>query len=431
MRILVLGGFGYDNTGDEALLDYALRTIVRCCPSAAIVVGAPFPQRTLETHAGWPIRVIHAPRECFFSATTLPHYGGGDGVFKWNWLRVCLQHVCGLCRLAQWVRARTGVPAIGHEDLEAAFIKELKACDLLYYCGGGYNTGRTTSRLWDTALVMLLAWRHRTKVFMSSQQVGVWTRASGWLMGAIAMSRPSRILVRDRGTSSKSLASVLVRPGRRAEYCDEAVFTEVRPERLPPTLKPLEYVVFSFRDGFLDRAADNEAFRDFFARLVDATAERGAGSYEVVLAATGGFDLHSQHAIRERCRSPVRVIEYDYRHQTAAAIFGSSLVTVSFPHHPLIFAIAGGRPVVSVLSGSYYRHKNVGSMRVYGMERFCIEARAFDSKEFRQADAAIQTALREASSLSKALTDRVRMLRDRDLTARTLASLLPTRRPGL
>lgn len=416
MKILVLGGFGYDNTGDEALLAYALRTIGRTCPEASVVVAAPVPERTARTHGLKASQVTYAPRECFFGASTSHHYAACDREFTTNWYAAALEHVVGLRALARAVRRWRGVSSLAQPELEQEFLTQLQSCDLVYYCGGGYNTGRTRSRLWDSALVALLARRYGKPVFMSSQQVGVWRTFMDRFMGWLAMSRAKAIIVRDQCASAPALAGLGVPQARRIEYCDEAVFTAVDTARLPAGLRPHEYLAVSFRHGFLDTESENERFCAFFARLVDSLARRWNSRKEVVLVPTGSFDVPSQRAIAQRLSSPIRIIDYDFAYPTAAAIFGSAYATVSFPHHPLIFSVAGARPAATVFAGDYYRHKNLGSMRVYGLEKYCVEARSFDEAEFRRAEQVIEAATRDSETISAALTKRVRELAQANLT---------------
>jgi hypothetical protein len=54
------------------------------------------------------------------------------------------------------------------------------------------------------------------------------------------------------------------------------------------------------------------------------------------------------------------------------AVASNAKLMVACPHHSLIFALRGAVPVLSPVGGDYYRFKNAGSMRHFGLEDFVI-----------------------------------------------------------
>ena len=70
---------------------------------------------------------------------------------------------------------RAELPVFFINSKTASFLYELKEARLLFFCGVGYLTGSTCSRLWDGILMCACARVLRTDVVMSGQTIGNFT----------------------------------------------------------------------------------------------------------------------------------------------------------------------------------------------------------------------------------------------------------------
>jgi polysaccharide pyruvyl transferase WcaK-like protein len=77
---------------------------------------------------------------------------------------------------------------------------------------------------------------------------------------------------------------------------------------------------------------------------------------------------------------------------------------ISVPHHPLIFALQGGVPVLSLAEGAYYVAKNRGSLRGFGLQRFAVDVSVPDAD--RLIERRLRSLLRHLGPLSRAVAAR-------------------------
>ncbi len=377
--ILVLGGYGNGNAGDEAQCAETLRLLAERYPDFQIRDLTPKPDYSFAEHP----RFAHdyASRVLLF-----------NNARRFNWYRVdtFLQKIGFMCiSILVYVNAwfvRHGMPVWFINARKAAFLQELSQCSLLYFCGGGYLTGATRSRLWDGMLVCRLAHVLGVPVVMSGQTIGLWASGLDRALARWGFRHVRAIGLRDEEDSIAALAEV----GIAGEYVmkthDDALFCEKARERQIDG----RYIAVNFHDWGMTADVREKVLSNIHAALEKVRAATGVD--KVVFLAMHKLDLRSLDAYRrlypddavESCPAAGK-----FRELRRAIADAEMLVTMK--HHPIIFAVGELVPVVSLAYSPYYLHKNSGAMRQYGVESCSTDLAAPDWAE--RFDTALERAM--------------------------------------
>ena len=198
--ILVAGGYGYGNAGDEAQCAATLRCLALRYPDCQIRNLTPRPDYSARAHPGFAHDL--ASRAAVF------RQGCGRNLFRadtpWRRLRFRLR--------AAWVLfnaklARRGLPVF-LDARAAAFVNLVSRASLFFFCGGGYMTGATRTRLWDGAFICRLCRIFGVPVVMSGQTIGEWSDALDRRTARRGFADVAVIATRDDDASPRDLADV-------------------------------------------------------------------------------------------------------------------------------------------------------------------------------------------------------------------------------
>ncbi len=199
-KILVLGGYGYRNTGDEAQLNANLKDLARLFPDHLVQVLSPDPAYTHFHHER--CSVSEAPRKAFYDTDTSGLYALQSPLDKARFLSRSLWLYLNAFLVSR------GLPPFLLKAKRCALLHELESASLVFFSGGGYLTGSTLSRLWDGLFFMAFARVLKVPVVLSGQTLGVWnSRFTRWLAGW-GLRKAALITVRDADESLKALAEL-------------------------------------------------------------------------------------------------------------------------------------------------------------------------------------------------------------------------------
>lgn len=367
--ILVAGGYGYGNAGDEAQCAETLRQLKTRYPEFEIVNLSPNPAYSAKTHPAF--RHEPASRVAFFRQGTPANiYKVATAGQRMRFLSACALLLWNARRL------RRGRPTLFLDAPRAAFLERLAGASLFFFCGGGYLTGATRSRLWDGVLICRLCRILGVPVVMSGQTIGEW---SGWVDRRLArwgFKTVAVIATRDDRASLADLARIGISGERAFATHDDALFSAKSAER---ELAPGPYVAVNFHFWKMPEAERGPLLARLYAILV-RTAERRPGCRFVFVPMVAS-DLKSHAAFCARYPDfalEALDAECDYR-RTRRAIADAALV-LTMKHHPIIFAVGEGVPVVSMAYSDYYVHKNVGALEQYGLEACSFDLSSADWK---------------------------------------------------
>jgi coenzyme F420-reducing hydrogenase beta subunit/polysaccharide pyruvyl transferase WcaK-like protein len=373
-KILVVGGFGYRNAGDEAQLQSTLGELASRFPDHLIKVLTPNPHRTHLTHDG--CAVGEAPRLAFFDSDQSPLYALDSRIKK----LVFLARAWWLLLHARLVHAGVPFAVIGARRL--ALLYDIATADLVFFSGGGYLTGKTLSRLWDGLALMRIAHALGTPCALSGQTVGIWDDPLSARLARDSFNRTAVIATRDADKSRAALRGLHLSHPRVLSTCDDALFLETRESPglvssafkasdIAPHTAALPYVVLNAHYWGLESDDDRSGLLARLVGIVDRL--QAAGGLVVVGLPMVPSDADTLLAIeRARPDGRFRMLRYDGDFRVARAVIRGSRVCVSMKHHPIIFALGERVPTISLSLGEYYEHKNLGALGLVGLADFNV-----------------------------------------------------------
>lgn len=368
-KILVLGGYGYRNTGDEAQLNANLKDLARLFPDHLVQVLSPDPAYTHFHHER--CSVSEAPRKAFYDTDTSGLYALQSPLDKARFLSRSLWLYLNAFLVSR------GLPPFLLKAKRCALLHELESASLVFFSGGGYLTGSTLSRLWDGLFFMAFARVLKVPVVLSGQTLGVWnSRFTRWLAGW-GLRKAALITVRDAGESLKALAELGLRRDLYFSTCDDALFCAKSqdPDAIQSLLQRAGlpegagYVALNVHYWGLEAIPERERLLEQLDKIcVWVRQETGLELLGIPMVPSDQTTLAD---LAER--SPdlgLRRLDYDYDFRTVRAVIARAQICITMKHHPIIFAMGEGVPALSLARGAYYHHKNLGALKLFGMG-FC------------------------------------------------------------
>lgn len=407
-KILVLGGYGYRNAGDEAQLSANLAELRRRWPGRLVEVLSPDPAYTHAEHAG--CAVGEAPRLAFYDADSSSLYGLTGPMTKLRFLRRS-----AWLYFNAWL-VRQGWPTMGLQARRAALLHELSTAELAFFSGGGYLTGSTLSRLWDGAFFMAFARVLGVPVVLSGQTIGVWDSPFSRWLARWGLRHAAVVGTRDHDRTLAALAEIGVRRERVWPGHDDALFCEVERDagKLALVRQGLglaegeRFVALNVHFWGLSNEADRTALLEKLGRAVEWI--RTFTALRVCCVPMVPSDRTAMDRLTvERPDLALATLDYEYDFRVSRAVFAQAEVCVTMKHHPIVFALGEAVPVVSLARSDYYQHKNVGALRLFGLERFNVDLE--EGAWFERFEVALAEALAQRAEIVAGTRRRLESLR--------------------
>ena len=370
-KILLTGGAGMGNLGDEALVLSVVQKLRARDPGVEITVATPNPGITSWTMPD--VNTVSSPRTAFFGAGRGGRYDYPDPLFVDHWKRLAASGQ-DLWRLAEHTPTRPRLldrllrklkirePLFFDGEGARAFLTALQDSDAVIVYGGGILTSATSSRLWEMALITRLCDLSGTPILFRSHQVGPITDEQD----AERLREIARIAtffgVRDVNVSA--LEYQRVTGNSPVEAIDDAFFATL-PATTSRTL-PERYIAVGYR-----KIRDEpERFSADFVELLSRASTRL--KMPVVFVPQGEFDLPDLRLLQTRLGQDSMVLEIEGMTWEPAKVLANAALAITLPHHSVIFALKENVPIISPVCGDYYAAKNKGSMRNLDMDRYVV-----------------------------------------------------------
>lgn len=361
-KILVLGGYGYKNVGDEAQLSATLDHLYEKFPDHMIKVLTPNPYYTYTEHN--KCLVGEAPRTAFYEQDTSPLYNLSSVFLKPIFLFIsCLVYLNAFL-------TRAGLPTILINARKATLLEDIKTSDLVFYAGGGYLTGKTLSRLWDGAFFIRIADVFRVPTVLSGQTIGVWNGNFNKNLAKWGLSKAKVITVRDPEDSLKALDEIGLKGDNFFVTFDDALFCQKLDNYKKPADK--DYIALNIHYWGLKTQKEKQ---DLLVRINNVTEIiLSKTAYSIVLIPMHPSDEETMEDFIQKYGSDrVSKFNYEYNFREIRSVISQANVCVTMKHHPIIFAVGEKVPVVSLSMGDYYEHKNIGALKIFGLEKYNVK----------------------------------------------------------
>jgi coenzyme F420-reducing hydrogenase beta subunit/polysaccharide pyruvyl transferase WcaK-like protein len=371
-EVVITGGYGYGNTGDEAQLGANLERWRRVIPRTEVLVLSPDPAYTAAHHC---CRSGSASRTVFFGSDKTPDFALSARWFLFIFWPTLMRMEFN----AQLMRA--GLSPWFASVREARLLFILQGAEAVHVSGGGFMTGPTRSRLWDTCLVLRVCHRLGTPYFLTGQTLGIFENGADRWLARTALRHAVGISLRDPGESEDELRALGVPATVMSSSVDDALFCRkaddeaVADSLAVSGLDPLEpYLAVNYHWWGQDEVAQ-QASSERLAIVLDGIITQHG--WQVLLVPMVPGDVEAQRSVIERMTRSARVLIYDYAYPLVRGVLAGAQALISFKHHPLIFAMGEGVPCLSISFQAYYHRKNIGAMANLGQERYCVDQDGF------------------------------------------------------
>jgi polysaccharide pyruvyl transferase WcaK-like protein len=371
MHIMIYGGAGAQNSGDEALLLSAVQICQRLVPCARITVAANNLEVAADTLRDHDVKFVLSPRVTFFQLDR--HYWAADEVFQRRW-KTIRETLLGR-PLASCLNALQTSAALDFIDRSGSreFLQALAETDALVIHGGGVLTSATRSRLWELSLVAEVAASLGKRVLFRSHQLGPYNNSDDEDRIRSILQLSEFVSTRDLNQSKKEACRVFPRESV-VDQVDDALILEM-PRRYAErvlvdyNLQDGNFICVGYRDN--PGVGTRDLAYSRMAKIVELAHDIFRSP--VVLLPQGPFDLPSLMRLSSMLSVGAQLIEPKDPFCEPIAIASRARLMIGTPHHSLIFALRGGVPILSPVMGEYYSFKNIGSMRFFGLESFIVD----------------------------------------------------------
>lgn len=365
--ILVAGGYGNGNAGDEAQCAETLRILAERYPGCQVRNLTPRPDYSHDGHPAYAHDF--APRVMFFNHGRSHDWYKLTGPIR----KIGFLFTSMLLYVNAWSVKRDW-PVWFLNARKAAMLQELSQASLFFFCGGGYLTGATKSRLWEGALICRLCRMFGVPVVMSGQTVGEWQGRLDRRLARWGFKSVKAITLRDNESSIRDLAEIGIEGPHVFPTHDDALFCAKSDERQLPEGA---YAAVNFHFWGMKGGARDEVLGRI--REILATVRSARPGLRLVFIPMHASDMKSFEAYRAAYPDEaLTAFKYDYDFRKVRRVIADAEFVLTMKHHPIIFAVGEDTPVVSLAYSGYYVHKNYGALEQYGVEACSMDLAADD-----------------------------------------------------
>lgn len=367
LRVLVAGGYGYGNAGDEAQLAANLERWRENVSGVRFTVFSPNVSYSAKLHAAEDVEVILAPRVVWFKSDKNPVYWESGDAFR-KWFRTVDRRNRRIAR-----RVIAGCAVSSAPDLEIH--KALLSTDVLFISGGGFLTGSTLSRLWENMLLLTLANMYQLPVLVSGQTFGLVSPDDTESLRLVqCLNFAELVYARDEISFSAATDWGIHQERLRLGFDDALFSPKSEREQIESLLfkdtAPVPYVVVNVQNWGTNDAEMRGLLESIAKALSKIISPQG---YRIVLLPMLRQDILPLVMLRDQLGSSATIFEYDFDFAIARGVIAYAEAVVTMKHHPIIFAMGEAVPCVALCATPYYRVKNAGALRLFGMERFLVD----------------------------------------------------------
>ncbi len=363
-NILVAGGYGYTNLGDEAQCDTTLEILTKRYPQYQIINLVPDVNHSKDMHPDYfheyasRVAIYNQNRFCDIYSFSLKFFK------LWRIPAFILKSI--LVILNGYL-VKYDLPTLFLNPRTVKFMEQLKEAGMLYFCGGGYLTGRTLSRLWEGVVLCKLCRIFDTPVVMSGQTIGVWSGKYNEILAKWGFKYVKVITVRDEEFSLNDLSKIGLKGENYFATHDDALHSKKSKER---QIDSDNYIALNFHYWGMS-GKQKKLYIDKINKIVSYILDNS--SYDIVLIPMTQTDTISfNDYLSKYPNERVKQYEFNTDFSKMRRVIADSKMCITMKHHPIIFAMGEDVPTISLAFSGYYVHKNVGALAQYGQEKFSV-----------------------------------------------------------
>ena len=381
-NIIYTSGFGYNNIGDEAQLNSNLKIWKEIAPEASVTLLSPNSKKTREVHGNYDI--LKASRNSLWGFRGVEYAGiGNKNIYEW-FFRVKFSLLKINCFFIKHFNTSFGL------NPEASMLLfQLKNARLIHIGGGGFLTGRTSSRLYDFFGLIWIANYLQTDIILSGHNIGIWKTAYQIKL-ARQLNKAELIGLRDNEDSIKDLKKIKKFDSKKVySLFDDALFCE--------DLSDEQFEIEMYNRG-IDISKNIIAINvHYWIHDVDEINQTltllsnsiskffDEGHYELVFIPQDPNDKPAIEYLCNQLNQKTTILDYNFNFKLVVSTYKKAHLTITMKHHPIIFSMAGCTPTIALSIGDYYVHKNKGAMMLFGMEKYSLPTESLIDDSFNEA----------------------------------------------
>lgn len=370
-KIVLFGGFGGHNEGDEAQIDETYHWLKKNFPDYMIKILSHVQQHTFSHHGYCAV-------------------GDNSRLAIWDidQKNEGLYHVENIGeKIKFWARAirlifnawltRYNLPTIGLSARQSSFLYEIKTSKLVYISGGGFLTGDTLSRLWDHLVVMEIANIFNVPYVLSGQTIGLWNSNFTKKISKREFDRAKAITLRDPESSIAELKEIGVEGENIFVMFDDALYCRKK-ENMDETLLRMgiekeKYIVVNMHFWGAKKNKEKKKILKKMKYVLQLLLDKT--DMKIVLLPMTSSDVSELRLLFETINSNrvyMSAMDASFDFTVIRGLIANSYCCITMKHHPIVFAMGECIPTIAINYKPYYEKKNVGALGMFGMEKYSL-----------------------------------------------------------
>jgi len=430
-KIVIIGGFGWQDIGDEAMPQTVIYNLRQRISNLDIVMLSPNPTYTSAYHNERSINdvngYLHKRSKLFWLLTSkrlgilakiarklFPAYI--EYAFRWVYFL-----------LAAWCQKRwISLPI---DKVAKAILNELSNADLLFNNGGGNINTLLYDELYKQTLTILAASLMRVPIILSGQTIGPVTKKLHACVVRWALNRVDTITLRDKGISKQRLASIGVQKPKIIDTADDAIGLPFLDREKTTRLiienegyewlhMPADIIAVINMNGYLKAMGKNnidEMHKE--VALLSRVSDKLVDDFraKILLVPT---DYHRDsddrpllRQVKDSMKHPTRalIIEREYDAIQYKSLIGLCDLAIGARYHFVVFATSMGVPCIGMANGIYQKTKLQGIMDLYGLPE-CFIKEDMETVEHEAMGSIVKHVIENKEQISRQLKERTLIL---------------------
>ena len=436
-RIVLIGGYGGHDIGDEAMLTTDLINLKRFIPDAEFLALSPNPEYTSKFHnvdSDWDIthylsgfsvtqKEIEPPR--IAQDTYELQFQAQQNIF-WRILKFAFKSsikypkIFGVLFNA-WIFKKINRTIFLNEEGKR-LLNHLRGADLLFNVGGGNIKGGFCDRfiIYSTCRIF------GKPVIVSGQTIGPFDRWIGKKIAGFFLNKVDVITLRDT-MSINVLEDLGVHKPIIKETADDAVLLpaisreEIKRIFLTEKIEDHHPLIGINTNAYLKSIMPNRYYelneiKQVLADVADCLiSELGARIIFIPMDYNADSDDRvSAYEVLELMKHKDRanVIINGYDDHTLKGIIGQLDAGIGLRYHFIVFATTMQVPTIGIYLGEYYKMKIGGILELTEQEKYAID---FEKTSPEEIVDLVKDALQDKDKIKKKLEERTKILGERSL----------------
>ena len=435
-KVVIIGGFGWQDIGDEAMPQAVIYNLRRTISNLEIVMLSPQPAYTTKYHKERSIHDINAylnRQPWLISKLTSRRLGIVGKIINKSYPR-------RLVYFSRWLYFLIVVKCYSYKinlplnKMAKEILNELATADLLFNNGGGNINTLLSGELYKQTLTILAASMLKIPVILSGQTIGPITTKIHALVVKVALNRVDTLTLRDRGISSQRLREIGVKKPVIKDTADDAIdLPFLQSSKVNKLISendgdgwqnlPAKIIAVMNMNGYL-KAMGKDRIDEFDkeVELLSRIADRLVKTYgaKILLVPTDYNTESDDRPLLIQIKNKMRhkekdlVIEKEYDAIQYKSLIGLGDIAIGVRYHFAVFATSMGVPCIALANGVYQKTKLKGVMELYDLPD-CFIAEDMDKVELDKIWSVVENVMKNRRQISLQLKARTQILQRNSL----------------